>query len=228
MAYYQAQEQAKLTAEQIRQKAELDIQKARAEEAARKKAELEQAAYLAQQEAERAEQAEKARKLAEAEIKKLKAEAKLQHIKAEKAIRETIKSAREQESKKIQQRATDKARKSVKSEPRKPNVIANKPKSRANSNQQEAARDDDPLGILDLAQTKNPAQENYDFSKETASQGGGGFISDQIMWETALGIREDKVVEQVIEPKSPKQATKIERTENIIKRFRILPSLLYN
>jgi CRP-like cAMP-binding protein/rhodanese-related sulfurtransferase len=206
MAYYQAQEQAKLTAEQIRQKAELDIQKARAEEAARKKAELEHAARLTQQEADRAEQAEQARKLAEAEIKKLKAEAKLQHIKAEKAIRETIKSAREQESKKVQQRATDKARKSVKSEPRKPNVIANKPKSRANSNQQEATRDDDPLGILDLAQPKNPAQENYDFSKETASQGGGGFISDQIMWETALGMREDKVVEQVLEPKSPKQA----------------------
>jgi|GEM_PF-1887700 len=196
MAYYQAQEQAKFTAEEIRQKAELEIQKARAEEAARKKAELEKAARLARQEAERAEQAEKARKLAEAEIKKLKAEAKLQHIKAEKAIRESIKSAREEEHKKLTQRATDKARKSVKKPPRKPNV--------APGNISQTTDQDDPLGILGLTQPKpnTSAKDSYDFSKEVVSQNNGGFISDQIMWETALGIREDKVVEEIIEPKA--------------------------
>jgi len=200
LAYHQAQEQAKLTAEEIRQKAELEIQRARADEAARKQAELELAARMARQESQRAEEAEKARKLAEAEIKKLKAEAKLQHLKAERAIRESLNSARESEKEKTKPRAVEKVSKSMGNDKRRPGIVP------AKSNQ---LQDEDPLGILDLAQSHDGVDEDlqdvmnhsmpegnasdYDFSKETASDGGGGFISDQIMWETALGMREDHV-----------------------------------
>ena len=218
MAYYQAQEQAKLTAEEVRQKAELEIQKARTEEASRKQAELEQAARVARQEAQRAEQAEKARRLAEAEIKKLKAEAKLQRVKAEKAIRESLKSAREDENEKITQRAAEKVRKSMGNDSRKPVAAPSR-----------QTPQEDPLGIVDLAQSQKgggansaanrrstPAAgkpvdyaavpepaESYDFSKETANEGGNGFISDQLMWEAALGIREDKANVPTQEPTAP-------------------------
>ena len=234
MAYYQAQEQAKHTAKEVRQKAELEIQKARADEASRKQAELEQAARMARQETQRAEQAEKARSLAEAEIKKLKAEAKLQRLKAEKAIRESIKSTRDEESEKIKLRAAEKVRKSMGNDTK---------KTAATPVQIQNRQDDDPLGILDLAQSQNsnvnaaanrrtnpaagnranqtanrtanstrntvesslgshpaPEADAYDFSKEIATEGSSGFISDQLMWETALGMREDKAVTQIAEP----------------------------
>lgn len=198
MAYYQAQEQAKLTAEEIRQKAELEIQKARAEEAGRKQLEVEQASHEAQLAAERAAKEEKARKLAEAEIRKLRAEAKLQRIKAEKALREAITSipketrvssdkSRAAKVTMTTTTATTKAQPSVK-------------KYVQNSDVLPTDQDDDPLGILDLSQPKNTgATDQYDFSKEMADADGGGFISDQDLWETALGVREDKVAESTIE-----------------------------
>lgn len=181
LAYTQAQEQAKLTAEEIKQKAELEIQRARAEEAQRKQQELEQAARKAEHEAKRAELAEQARKAAELEIMQLKAQTEAHRIKAEKAIRDSIQTAKKELNKKrLQQRAAQKARRAALQQ-REPEIATD---------------------YQDTSATVHPLNQ----TKST----GASFISDQAMWETALGSHEEKTPPPAVVPQQ------VARTNSVV------------
>jgi len=192
-----------------------EIEQARAEEAARRQSEVEEAARIAREEANRAEIAERARREAEREIERLKAAAEVQRIKAEKAIKESIKTARQTVDNNISKKATNTAKR---------RVLKKQEDSRNFSSNAEDFFADEPMtdlqaqdemnllftnidvgdrarGATDLIKAMSNDSDKNDkpeLDEEPAVQ--SSWVSDQVMWEAALGIRQDDKIQSMIAP----------------------------
>ena len=225
LAYYEAQEMLRRSERETREQFERELEQARAEEAARRQQEVDAAARIARDEARRAEAAEKARMDAEREIERLKAAAEIRRIKAEKAIKESIKTARRtadnKAAKKQNTRTNNKRNKkqSVKESPVKrqqqPAVdyFADEPPTDLQ------VQDDmdllftsinvggGPKGAADRIKAMSNEPDNKDDkeSEEDAMQS-SAWVSDQVMWEATLGIREDEKAQTIITPDKPAEA----------------------
>ncbi|WP_455207294.1 cyclic nucleotide-binding domain-containing protein [Kaarinaea lacus] len=195
-----------------------EIEQARAEEAARRQAEVEQAARKAREEAKRAEIAEKARRAAEREIERLKAAAEVQRIKAEKAIKESIKTARQAVDTNIAKKATDTARRRVLRKQELDEVAEGSGDFFANEPLTDLEAQDEmnllftnidvggqAKGAVDqIKAMKNEPGKNDEPELEEEPVSHSGWVSDQVMWEAALGIRQDDKVQSIIVPESSK------------------------
>jgi len=217
MALHQARELVRKSKEEVREQFQREIEQARAEEAALKEKEIKEATRKIKLESKRAEAAEKARLAAEREIERLKVAAEVRRIKAEQAIKESIKTASQLAD----------------------NKISSNPKNQypvdALDNQEVTARrsagvdffqyeppsdlevqdemsllftnidvsEKQPKGAMDQIramsnEAKKPSDEQDEEldTKVTSS----AWVSDQVMWEATLGIREDEKAQAVIQP----------------------------
>lgn len=212
----EAQEMLRRSEQQSRKQFQRQIKQARAEEAARRQSEVEAAARNAREEARRAEIAEKARLEAEREIERLKAAAEVQRIKAEKAIKESIKTAHQTaDNKEVANRSNRSPRRVLnKQEVNDPvgmptDFFVNEPQTdlEAQDDMNLLFTDVDvgeqPKGAADrIKAMKNEPkkQDEQETKKEEAPA--SGWVSDHVMWEAALGIREDEKVQQIMAPNS--------------------------
>ena len=216
LAFHEAKEMVRRSQVEARKQFEREIEQARAEEAALRQAEVKDAARKANQEAKRAEAAEKARLAAEREIERLKVAAEVQRIKAEKAIKDSIKAASQAADNKVVKTKAKRA-------PQKSNInqtvegmqdpavdyFANEPQTDLE------AQDDmsllftnidvgeQPKGATDriLAMTNEPEKKEDDELEEVEAPQTSAWVSDQVMWEATLGIREDEKAQTIIAPK---------------------------
>ncbi len=195
-----------------------EIVQARAEEAARRQAEVEQAARIAREEAKRAEIAEKARRQAEREIERLKAAAEVQRIKAEKAIKESIKAARNAVDKNIARKTSETTRRRVlkkqvveKSHKENMDFFVNEPQTDLEAQDEMSLlftnidTGKQARGATDLIKAMSDDRKKDDVLErddEPAVQ--SVWVSDQVMWEAALGIRQDDKVQSIIAPDAGK------------------------
>jgi CRP-like cAMP-binding protein len=196
-----------------------EIEQARAEEAARRQAEVEAAARIAREEAKRAEIAEQARREAEREIERLKAAAEVQRIKAEKAIKESIKAASKAVDKDIAGKANSATRRRVLKKQEDNDVIAdgaedffaNEPMTDLQAQDEmnllftNIDIGDQARGATDLIKAMSNDRNKKDepgLDDEPAAQ--SGWVSDQVMWEAALGFRQDDKVQSIISPDTGK------------------------
>lgn len=182
---------------QAKEQGKADV--AASEEKARHR--IEQVALQVREEARRAESAEKARQQAEQEIQRLKAEAEVQRIKSEKLIRESVKAAKRQlDQKLIRQRAAIKARRTAEIERKQAEQEIEKSlRSRA------TARKNPPCNTVNsdprTDALSNDIPLDADDSADQLSSGtDAAWVSDQVMWEATLGMREDKAVEKILAP----------------------------
>lgn len=186
MAYVQAQ-QVQANIAETKEKAKMQI---------------DMAALKVQAETQRAEQAERARKAAEQEIARLKAEAEHQRLQSEKVIQESIKAAkRELDKKLLKLRAAEKARKTMDKQRSSTSEIDLSRKSKktettsGNWKRPSNLVDDSPS--VDIMQDAVSHEAVYDpaendFAEESA------WVSDKVMWETTMGVRDDAAVDRLI------------------------------
>ncbi|WP_455201732.1 cyclic nucleotide-binding domain-containing protein [Kaarinaea lacus] len=222
----EAQEMLRRSEQQSRKKIQREIEQARAEEAARRQAEVEEAARNAREEARRAEIAEKARLEAEREIERLKAAAEVQRIKAEKAIKESIKTAHQTaDNKDVVNRNNGTSRRVLnKQEVNDPVGIATD--FFANEPQTDLEAQDDmnllftdidvgeqPKGASDRIKAMKNEPKKQDEAKTEEEAPASSWVSDQVMWEAALGIRQDDKVQQLIAPNSDNDKEQFFRRE---------------
>lgn len=236
MAYSdsEVQEMLRKSEEQAKQNLKRQVNKVRKEEAARHQLELEEAAKKAAEEARRAEIAEKARMEAEREIERLKSAAGVQRIRAEKAIKETIKTA---------SNGADNNRAVERPVPGTKKVFEKQDIVNGRDSISDFFRDEPPtdrecldefnllftnidIGMQnpDIEQSKNNRRnmsndpeyddefiepEKSDNSDPWAAEepmSGGQWVSDQVMWETALGFRQDEKISTIISPEHDEPA----------------------
>ena len=164
--------------------AQQELEQLRAEQTERKEREIENAKLKAQEESQRAQDAQREKVEAEKEIKRLNRVAKLQRKKAEQVIQKTIQTARKEiDQNMVKMRAAKRAERS----------IGKNIKKREPENQLVAAKKQ-PVRQLVVAK-KEPVIKQ----KETKSH----WISDQVLWETTLGIRIDEEASKIVAPDSP-------------------------
>lgn len=216
LALMQAKEMVRKSKEEAREEFQREIEQARAEEAALREAEIKEAIRKTKLESRRAEAAEKARLAAEREIERLKVAAEVRRIKAEKAIKESIKTAGQSADNTII--GIQNRRNSTNSQYNQ-QVVARQ-SSGVDFFQYEPPTDlevqddmnllftnidvgEQPAGAMDQIiamsneskKTDDEPEEELD-SKVTSS----AWVSDQVMWEATLGIREDEKAQAAVQP----------------------------
>jgi len=218
MALLQAREMVRKSKEEARELFQREIEQARAEEAAMREAEIKEAIRKTKLESRRAEAAEKARLAAEREIERLKVAAEVRRIKAEKAIKESIKTASQSADNTIMGRQHQ--RLSTVSQQNQ-QVVARQ-SSGVDFFQYEPPTDlevqdemsllftnidvvdsEQPVGAMDQikAMSNDPKKSNNKSEEELDSKvSSSAWVSDQVMWEATLGIREDEKAQAVIQP----------------------------
>lgn len=186
MALVHAQQQVKANIAEAKEKAKMQV---------------DMAALKVQAEKQRAEQAERARRAAEQEIARLKAEAEQQRLQSEQVIQESIKAAKRQLDKKLLKlRAAEKARKTMDKQRKTTDIdLSRKVKTDApaQSNWKRPSNVVDGAPLVDIlpdAVAADTGIENTesDFAEESA------WVSDKVMWETTLGVRDDATVDKLI------------------------------
>jgi len=218
-AINQAKELVRRTKVEAKEQVEREIKQARVEAAATSQAEAKEAARKAKLEAKRAEAAEKARKAAEREIERLKVAAEVQRIKAENAIRDSIKAANRPAA--IRTRAPAQVAKLQGpidlEQPLTPEDSFSSGVDIFNyepPNDLEVQDDmsllftnidvgsNQPRGATDLIKAISKEQKSMqDDDDNKDDQPTSAWVSDQVMWEATLGIREDEKAKKIIEPK---------------------------
>ncbi|WP_455375106.1 cyclic nucleotide-binding domain-containing protein, partial [Kaarinaea lacus] len=216
MALLQAREMVRKSKEEARELFQREIEQARAEEAALREAEIKEAIRKTKLESKRAEAAEKARLAAEREIERLKVAAEVRRIKAEKAIKESIKTASQSADSTII--GYQNRRHSTNSQSNQ-QVVARK-SSGVDFFQYEPPTDlevqddmsllftnidvgDQPAGAMDQikAMSNEPKKSDDESEEELDSKvSSSAWVSDQVMWEATLGIREDEKAQAAIQP----------------------------
>ena len=241
MAYSdsEVQEMLRKKEEEAKQNLKRQVSKVRKEEAARHQLELDEAARKAANETRRAEIAEKARMEAEREIERLKSAAGVQRIKAEKAIKETIKTA---------SNGADTNRAVERAAPGNKNIFEKQEVVNGRDSISDFFRDEPPtdrecldefnllftnidIGMQssDFEQSKsnrrtmsNEPEYDDDFIEPEKADNsdpwgaeepmsGGQWVSDQVMWETALGFRQDEKINTIITPEQNEPARQPQR-----------------
>ena len=219
-AISQAKEMVRRTKEEAKEQYQRELAQARAEAAAISQAEAKEAARKARLEAKRAEAAEKARLAAEREIERLKVSAEVQRIKAENTIKESIKAAN--------QSAAIKRKSPVKAPKLQGPIDLERPLAPEESlstgvdffnyeppSDLEVQDDmnllftnidvnnDQPRGAADLikAMSKENTSMIDDDDDDKEVEQSNVWVSDQVMWEATLGIREDAKAQNILEPK---------------------------
>lgn len=218
LALIQAKEMVRKSKEEVRQQFQREIEQARAEEAALRDKEIKEAIRKTKLESRRAEAAEKARQAAEREIERLKVQAEVRRIKAEKAIKESIKTANQSADIYIIGNSVD----CVSENPQNYQEVKSIPPAGVDFFQHEPqsdleARDEmsllftnievgeqQPSGAMDKikAMSNEPDKKEDDNDEEEfdSSVSSSAWVSDQVMWEATLGIREDEKAQKVIQP----------------------------
>jgi len=163
--------------EQANVVAQQELEELRARQTVRKELEIENSKLKAEEESKRAKEAQRDKLQADKEIRRLNKVAKIQRKKAELVIQKTIKTARiEIDQNLVKMRAAKKAEQSI----------------GKNIKKRES---DKPLVVTN---NKPDRKEPQNITLEKNSQ----WISDQVLWETTLGIRNDKVARKIIEQES--------------------------
>jgi len=224
-AISQAKEMVRRTKEEAKEQYKRQIAQARAEAAATSQAEAKESARKARLETRRAEAAEKARLAAEREIERLKVAAEVQRIKAENSIKESIKAANRSAA--IKDRAAVAA-------PRLQGPIDLEQPIATESSLFTGVDffNDEPPNDLDVQDDMNMLFTNIDvnsdqprgatdlikaISNERTSmsddddsgndESSNAWVSDQVMWEATLGIREDEKAQNIMAPKKKQDNT---------------------
>jgi len=238
IAQQEAQEKLRETERHASERVKREVEQARAADAARHKAEIGDAARRAREEANRAAVAEQARREAEQEIAKLKHIAEQERVRAEKAIEESIKAARQNaDTLRVKKLAADKARKAVHNqrvnstvpqppEPRSAHLQEPKlaepdgemPWMKASASGQKDYFADEPINIdhnllfTDVDNSGNEPEHQLPDMKDKPRRPGkipelekntgdsSSWVSDHVMWETALGIRKDEKIDHIMAP----------------------------
>jgi len=219
-AISQAKEMVRRTKVEAKEQYQRELAQARAEAAAVSQAEAKEAARKARLEAKRAEAAEKARIAAEREIERLKVSAEVQRIKAENTIKESIKAANRSAA--IKGRAPARAPKLQGpidlEQPLAPEESLStgvdyfnyEPPSDLEVQDDMSllftnidVNNDQPRGAADLikAMSKEHTSMSDDDDDDKEVEQSNVWVSDQVMWEATLGIREDAKAQNILEPK---------------------------
>lgn len=173
-------------AEHAHQQAEEEIERLKAQAEATR---AQISAEKLKEEAKRAEIAKGARKKAELEIQRLKTAAKRQRLQAEQAIK-TARQEADRES--IRLRASEKARKMMEME---------RKKSQATKQSQQENTLSEGYVLPEFTERPEDDTPNRAWKEDAAAQ--SQWVSDQVMWETTLGIREDEAVNEIISAGEP-------------------------
>jgi len=195
------QAQAQLEADAQRAAQQQEEMERKAQVLAQKQAEIALAVERAEQEKRRAEEAEKARREAEAALEKLKETAaanrkvmqELKRIRADAKDKEVAIRAADKRAAREAARAekADRARKAAENEIKRLKQLAIAQHRKAEQAIKESMKTPKSDHKKRQQQAVNPPKQDT----------GNAWISDQVLWETTLGMREDAGAEKIIQPK---------------------------
>ena len=219
LALNHAKEMVRKSQEEVREQLQREIDQARAEGAALREAEIKEAVRKTKLESRRAEAAEKARQAAEREIERLKVASEVRRIKAEKAIKDSIKTASLTADNNVNARISGRNLRKTSNNQEVNNhqgsgvdFFNSEPQTDLEAQDEmnllftnvDVSDQQQPRGVMDQikAMSNEPDKTDDESEEEEEEVTSSAWVSDQVMWEATLGIREDEKAQEIIAPKN--------------------------